>query len=52
MAPGYIPERAAYRTIQDGGRAISEVRFPTLRKAVAGVLDAVVAGLPRTEEAA
>jgi chromosome partitioning protein len=42
VAPGYVPERAAYRVAQDAGRAITETRYPGLRGAAEAVVQAVI----------
>jgi chromosome partitioning protein len=42
VADGYIPERAAYRSAQDTGRAITEVRYPTLRATAESVVQSVI----------
>jgi chromosome partitioning protein len=42
IAPGYIPERPAYRAVQNEGRAITEVRYPQLRATAEAVIQALV----------
>lgn len=48
VAAGYIPERTAFRSAQNGGLAITEVRYESLRTAaervIQAVIDAVMAG--------
>jgi chromosome partitioning protein len=42
IAPGYIPERPAYRAVQNEGRAITEVRYVQLKAAAEAVVQALV----------
>jgi chromosome partitioning protein len=42
VAPGYVPERPAYRAIQNEGRAITEVRYVQLKAAAEAVVQALV----------
>ncbi|MDJ0391036.1 ParA family protein [Roseomonas sp. E05] len=42
VAPGYVPERPAFRAIQNEGRAITEVRYPQLKSAAESVVEALV----------
>jgi chromosome partitioning protein len=50
VAPGYVPERPAYRAIQNEGRAITEVRYPQLRSAAEAVVQALVDAAVGEEE--
>jgi len=54
VAPGFVPERPAYRSAQNEGRAITEIRYPSLRAGaeavVQSIIDAAVAAAA-TEEA-
>jgi len=42
VAPGFIPERPAFRAIQNEGRAITEVRYPQMKAAAEAVVQALV----------
>lgn len=42
VANGYVPERPAYRAAQNGGQAITEVRFEGLRKAAETVIQSII----------
>jgi chromosome partitioning protein len=42
VAPGYVPERPAYRQVQNEGRAVTEVRYPQLRASAEAVIQALV----------
>ena len=42
VAPGFIPERPAYRAVQNEGRSITEVRYPQLRQAAEAVVQALI----------
>jgi chromosome partitioning protein len=50
VAPGYVPERPAYRAIQNEGRAITEVRYPQLKTAAEAVVQALVDAAVGDEE--
>jgi len=42
VAPGFVPERPAYRAIQNEGRAITEIRYPSLKSAAEAVIQALI----------
>jgi chromosome partitioning protein len=42
VAPGYVPERPAFRAIQNEGRAITEVRYAQLKGAAEAVVQALI----------
>jgi chromosome partitioning protein len=42
IAPSYVPERPAYRAVQNEGRAITEVRYPQLRTTAETLIQALV----------
>lgn len=42
VTPGFIPERPAFRAIQNEGRSITEVRYPGLRASTETVVQALV----------
>jgi len=42
VAPGYVPERPAYRSVQNEGKTITEIRYAQLRAAAEGVIQALV----------
>ena len=42
VAPGYVPERPAFRAVQNEGRAITEVRYPQLKASAEAVVQALV----------
>ena len=46
VASGYLPERASYRTAQNGGRAVTEVSVPTLKAAAEGVVQSLINAIP------
>ena len=50
VAPGFIPERPAYRAIQNEGRAITEIRYPQLKSAAEAVVQALVDAAVGDEE--
>jgi chromosome partitioning protein len=42
VAPGHVPERPAFRAIQNEGRAITEVRYAQLKGAAEAVVQALI----------
>jgi chromosome partitioning protein len=42
VAPGYVPERPAYRQIQNEGRALTEVRYAQLKASGEAVVQALI----------
>jgi chromosome partitioning protein len=52
VAPGFVPERTAYRAIQNEGRAITETRYPQLRAAAEAVVQALIDAATDHEEGA
>ena len=42
VAPGHVPERPAYRAAQNEGRAITEIRYASLRATAEAVVQALV----------
>ncbi len=46
VASGYLPERTAFRTAQNGGRAVTETQYPSLRAAAERVVQALIDALP------
>lgn len=42
VAPGFVPERPAFRAIQNEGRAITEVRYVQLKASAEAVIQALV----------
>ena len=42
VAPGFVPERPAYRAIQNEGRSLTEVRYAQLKTAAEGVVQALI----------
>lgn len=42
VAPGYVPERPAFRQIQNEGRAMTEVRYSQLKAAAEAVVQALI----------
>lgn len=42
VAPGFVPERPAFRAIQNEGRAITEVRYAQLKAAAEAVVQSLV----------
>lgn len=42
VTPGFVPERTAYRAIQNDGRAITEVRYPQLRAISEAIVQALI----------
>jgi chromosome partitioning protein len=42
VGPGFVPERTAYRAIQNEGRAITEIRYPQLKAAAEAVVQALI----------
>ena len=46
VASGYLPERAGYRAAQNGGRAVTETTFPTLRATAELLVQALIDALP------
>lgn len=51
VAPGYVPERPAFRAIQNEGRSITEVRYPGLRASTESVVQALVDGVVADDRA-
>ncbi|WP_052754579.1 hypothetical protein [Calothrix sp. 336/3] len=47
---GSIPEKTAYRQASDNGRAVSEVRFPTLKQRAEQVAQGIIDLLSEYEE--
>jgi chromosome partitioning protein len=50
VAPGFVPERPAYRAIQNEGRAITEIRYPSLKSAAEAVIQALIDATAAEEE--
>lgn len=50
VAPGFVPERPAFRAVQNEGRAITEVRYAQLRAAAEAVVQALVDAAVSDEE--
>jgi chromosome partitioning protein len=46
VASGYLPERASYRTAQNGGKAVTEATASTLRSAAETVVQSLIDALP------
>jgi chromosome partitioning protein len=46
VASGYLPERPAYRTAQNAGRAVTESPYTGLRTAALGLVQAIIDALP------
>lgn len=46
VASGYLPERASYRSAQNGGRAVTEVSVPTLKAAAEAVVQSLIDAIP------
>ncbi len=42
VAKGFVPERPAFRAIQNEGRALTEVRYPQMKSAAEAVIQALV----------
>jgi chromosome partitioning protein len=42
VLPGSLPERPAYRTTQNEGRAVTEVKFPTLQRQAEALVQAII----------
>jgi chromosome partitioning protein len=42
VTPGYVPERPAFRAVQNEGRSITEVRYPQLKAAAESVVQALI----------
>lgn len=42
VAPGFIPERAAYRAVQNEGRSITEVRYVALKATAEALVQALI----------
>jgi len=42
IASGYVPERPAYRSVQNEGKTITEIRYPQLRAAAETLIQALV----------
>jgi chromosome partitioning protein len=49
VAPGHVPERPAYRSVQNEGRAITEVRYVQLKAAAEAVVQALIDAAVRNE---
>jgi len=50
VAPGFVPERPAFRAIQNEGRSITEVRYAALKAAAESVVQALVDAAAGEEE--
>lgn len=50
VAPGFVPERPAYRAIQNEGRAITEVRYTQLKATAEALVQALVDAAVGDEE--
>ena len=50
VAPGYVPERPAFRAVQNEGKAITEVRYVQLKAAAEAVVQALVDAAVGDEE--
>lgn len=50
VAPGHVPERPAYRQVQNEGRAVTEVRYPQLKALAEAVVQALVDAAADEEE--
>jgi len=50
VAPGFVPERPAFRAIQNEGRAITEVRYAQLKATAEAVVQALVDAAVSDEE--
>jgi hypothetical protein len=42
IASGYVPERPAYRSVQNEGKTITEIRYSQLRAAAETLIQALV----------
>ena len=39
---GFLPERPAYRAVQNAGLAVTEIRYPSLRKQAEALVQGIV----------
>jgi chromosome partitioning protein len=51
VAPGFVPERPAYRAIQNEGRSITEVRYASLKATAEAVVQALIDAAVSGDEA-
>lgn len=50
LASGYLPDRPAYRSTQNSGRAVTECPYQTLRAAALQLVQALIDAVPGEEE--